>query len=580
MTSTKLINSLLIFIALGMISFGSILASQTYKYRQGGILTCLPNDEGSVLLHTDSSLTYQTPYTESYDPLAEAIASIGQTVNLEASVPSQCYTKTGGESNPCWTCHTQRQGRNFQGDWDLQEEYAFSDFALKNHWKNLFKDRSTEIAAITDADMIAYINTDNYTPLREALAQVADYPGYRPDLDLYLGFDEAGFARDGSQWRAIRYKPFLGTFWPTNGSTDDVMIRLPQAFRTTVAGAESQEIYKINLAILETAVATPPDIRRADIVRLVEPVNEVLAGIDLNGDGILSSEISTLYGLPDYYVGAANDIVVDRFVYPIGTEFLHTVRYVDINQPSLLSTRLKELRYSKKVKYLDDWAIGRQYEWEFNEKDEGKLPIYSGSPLVGLMNNFGWQLQGFIEDGQGRLRLQTEEEHRFCMGCHTAIGVTVDQTFALARKVPGAEGWQHQYMTGIQDVPQYGHDKPEILTYFERVQGGDEFRANEEILNRFFPNGKLDEAEMLRAAPGGDQDIGYLITPSAERAAQLNKAYMALIKAQEIKLGRDTLIAPPANVHSHISNGSTDLGDSGQIYKDGQLWLDWFTESE
>ncbi len=36
------------------------------------------------------------------------------------------------------------------------------------------------------------------------------------------------------------------------------------------------------------------------------------------------------------------------------------------------------------------------------------------------------------------------------MGCHCPIGVTVDTTFALARKVPGATGWRHQDLRGLQ----------------------------------------------------------------------------------------------------------------------------------
>lgn len=194
---------------------------------------------------------------------------------------------------------------------------------------------------------------------------------------------------------------------------------------------------------------------------------------------------------------------------------------------------------------------------------------------MGLRNDFGWQLQGFIEDAQGRLRLQTEEEHRFCIGCHSAIGVTVDQTFAFARKVPGAEGWRHQDLRGIRDVPQVGHAEPEILTYFRRVAGGDEFRANEEILHRFFPSGTLDELAVRRAAAGGDQDITFLVAPSHQRALQLNKAYIALVREQAFAQGRDTLLAPPRNVHDKIDNGSTDLGKTGRVYDDGQLWLDW-----
>lgn len=522
-----------------------------------------------------STLDSTAVYTGTYDPLTKAIRSIGRTKNLEAGVPSQCYTKTGGESNPCWTCHTTPNGLNFLGDWELQEEYAFSDEALTNHWTNLFVDRSEAIAAISDEEMAGYIKTDNYTPLRRALEAAEDYPGYVPDLDFNPGFDPEGFARDGSGWRAIRYKPFLGTFWPTNGNTDDVMIRLPAQFQQDAANEASREIYKINLAILEAAIASPDTLRSEEIERRVEPINEVIAGIDLDGDGELTEEATVIRGLPSHYIGAAEEIEVMRYAYPKGTEFLHTVRYVDLDNPSLLSKRMKELRYSRKVRTLGTWAIVRRYEVEADEKDIGNVPGYTGSPLVGLRNSFGWQLQGFIEDTDGRLRLQTEEEHRFCMGCHSSVGVTVDQTFTLARKVPGSEGWRYQYLSGIPDVPQVGHDQPEYLTYLERVQGGDEFRANDEILARFFPGGTLDKAAVQRAAPGGDRDILFLIKPSRERAALLNKAYMALVREQSFERGRDTLIAPPENVHREIENGSTELSETGQIYTDGRLWLDW-----
>ena len=65
---------------------------------------------------------------------------------------------------------------NSQSDWDLQEEYSFSGFALTNRWENLFRDRSAAIARIGDGEVLQYIRTDNYTPLREALARRADIP--------------------------------------------------------------------------------------------------------------------------------------------------------------------------------------------------------------------------------------------------------------------------------------------------------------------------------------------------------------------------------------------------------------------
>ena len=192
--------------------------------------------------------------------------------------------------------------------------------------------------------------------------------------------------------------------------------------------------------------------------------------------------------------------------------------------------------------------------------------------MGGVNNDFGWRLTGFIEDEHGRLRLQTEEEHRFCMGCHSTIGVTVDQTFAFARKVPGQ--WRYQSIVGMPDVPSHGADKPEYFTYFERVRGGDEFRGNTEFLDRFFPGGTMRADEMLRAAPGGDRDIRHLILPSRERALRLIKAYMTLVFEQRFDRGRDTVLAP-ANVHERIKNGDTELAGAGKVFRDGQLWLDW-----
>jgi hypothetical protein len=510
-----------------------------------------------------------------YDPLALAYASAGHYDNLEAGVPSMCYTKTAGVANPCWTCHTTPVFPNELIDRELQEEYAFSDVALTNHWSNLFTDRSAAINAISDDEALAYVRQDNYAALVTALKARSEYPGYVPDLDFELGFDVDGFAADGSHWRAIRYKPFLGTFWPTNGSTDDVLIRLPAAFRSDASGNYSREIHKLNYAILEAAICADPAQTDAQLEREVEPVDESLAGVDLDGSGTVGGMITRIRGLPAAYAGGASGIAPRRFLYPTGTEFLHTVRYIDPDAPSMIARRMKEVRYSRKNINPSDSERPKIYSREMNEKEEGRVPLYSGGPDVGLRNAFGWQLQGFIEDEKGRLRLQTHEEHVFCMGCHTSLGVTCDSTFTMPRKVPGAAGWRYQDLAGIPDVPQAGHSEPEILTYFKRVQGGDEFRANDEILARFFPGGVLDENAIRTAAPGGGNDIRYLVAPSRSRALLLNKAYMALVRSQRFDLGRDTLIAPPANVHRQIQNGSTELGQIGKVFSDGRLWLDW-----
>jgi hypothetical protein len=227
------------------------------------------------------------------------------------------------------------------------------------------------------------------------------------------------------------------------------------------------------------------------------------------------------------------------------------------------------------VRDNEDWKILRVYEQELNEKDEGRLPRYQGSPFVGLRNEHGWLLQGFIEDAEGRLRLQTREEHLFCMGCHTNVGVTVDQTFAFPRKVPAREGWRYQDVRGIVDVPQIGHIAPETLTYLERVRGGDELRQNGEMLERFFEKGGVIAEQVRRAAAGGDRDLAFLILPSRERALSLNKASMVVAREQRYEKGRDPVIAPARNVHRRIDDESTGLAENRAVFPDGQLRLAW-----
>ena len=62
---------------------------------------------------------------------------------------------------------------------------------------------------------------------------------------------------------------------------------------------------------------------------------------------------------------------------------------MDPDRPNLLSARMKEVRYSKKVLRTDNWYLQRQYEAELDAKDQGRLPVFAGSALVGLRNDFG-----------------------------------------------------------------------------------------------------------------------------------------------------------------------------------------------
>jgi hypothetical protein len=518
-----------------------------------------------------------------FDPLAHARAELGKLDNLEAPIPPQCYTKTEGRANPCWVCHAPSRFPNAMADWDLQGSYEFSEPGKTNYWTNLFVDRRDAIATIGDDEILAWIRADNYTPLREYFRALPedDYRGYRPDLDFAAGFDERGFARDGSEWRAFRYKPFPGAFWPTNGSTDDVLIRLPTRLRQDAAGQPSRAVAIANLAILEASLASDPTIADEALRWPIEPVDEQAAGLDLDGDGELEPEVVELRGLPRHYAGGGaggGQVRVRRGLYPKGTEFLHSVRYVDPERDWLAgpsegggaSSRMKELRYSRKFAEPVDWKILAAYQMEAEEKAEGNLPRYGGSPLLGMRNAFGWQLQGFIEDAEGRLRVQTEEEHYACMGCHSNLGVTADQTFAFARKLPGAAGWHYQDLHGIADVPQLRHARGEVATYLERALAGDEFRSNPEMLRFVLPDGELD-----LAALGALPDLHALLMPSRARALLLAKAYLVIVREQSFVRGRDPVIEPLTNVHATITDTSTGLSEAKRIHLDGTLRLQW-----
>jgi hypothetical protein len=127
----------------------------------------------------------------------------------------------------------------------------------------------------------------------------------------------------------------------------------------------------------------------------------------------------------------------------------------------------------------------------------------------------------------------------------------------------------------MQDAPQAGHADPEALTYLRRLGGADDFRANGEMLARFFPDGALDEAAVRRAAPGGDRDLAWLVSPSRERALRLDQAYRALVETQRFDLGRDPPLGPVAGALEVVEGDSTGLGEAKRVYSDGRLHLAW-----
>lgn len=501
-------------------------------------------------------------------PVVPDVHPVSTVYNREAIIPPQCYTRTEGRFNPCYVCHQDAiEGReNVMNDGALQAAYSFSDLGMTNHWRNLFEDRSERVKKISNNEILEWIAKDNYSALPQRLRQ-AGFEGWIPDLKNLQqsagAFDQYGFAKDGSHWVAFNYKPLPSTFWPTNGSTDDVMIRLPEEFRSGRNGRYSLDIYRANLAILEAKIKGLTEISSL-------PVDEKKVDKDLNGDGKLSTvrHINSL----DKYVGAAEEKFIDTYLYPEGTEFLHTVRYVGIDKDGRIgpSTRMKEVRYMRKWRAYSKPVYARQYQVEAFEKEVGNLPGYQNVGDHGIDNGIGWAIQGFIEDRQGRLRVSTYEENLFCMGCHNSIGATIDKTFSFARKVDGAEGWRYIDLKDMPDAPNKGETRGEFATYFERVGGGGEFRSNSEMQQRWFnPDGTVNFSKVAAA-----RDVYDLITPSLERALELNKAYRIIVDDQDFVFGRDATVKPPANVYDRIDNATSPTLPLHHTYR-WDIRLDW-----
>jgi len=518
-----------------------------------------------------------------------------------AYISSQCYTKTQDENlntyNPCYSCHIDSVVPNYIDDFDLQESYAFSENSKKNIFTNSFKDRTALVNAMSDEYILNYINQDNYKDangdiilskrLKDEFPSNWDFPfdgtkdkkwsGYIPDC--YFNFDEEGFDKDKdgkyTGWRAFAYTPFLGTFWPTNGSTDDVIIRLPSSMQNDKDGNFSKEVYKINLAIVESMI------KKQDI--LIDEVDENDYDVDLNHNGVLDKTSTIVYkwnkpdGLSTYpkviyknfYVGEAktklqeNTLHISPGLYPNGTEFLHSVRYIgvkDDNSSIKLANRMKELRYAKKLSWNNYIQLNNAANAEIKEKDAfpDRLRTITGNMETGLNTGLGWVYQGFIENKQGELRPQTYEETLSCIGCHSGIGAITDSTFAFARKDnTHNQGWYHwsqKDLTSMKDrILKNG--KGEYAFYLEQNKAGDEFRENEEVKAKFFDNtGNLIASEVDKIK----DDITYLIYPSVKRALVLNKAYKVIVDEQSYIYGKDAHVKPLDNtVHKQLEIDSS-----------------------
>ena len=521
-----------------------------------------------------------------------AVGHLGTPLkNPTAFIPPQCYTKTtdasGGVHNPCFTCHVRGREPNAINDQDLQLSYAFPAPALTNPWTNLFEDRGRRIVEISDADILAYVRGSNYIEPDGSIRLAAKlmepppgwdvngngrWDGYRPDA--FFRFDSEGYdlAPDGKRtgWRAFAYTPLPGSFSPASGSTDDVLIRLPEPYREDKDGKVDWATYAVNLAIVEALIS------RHDVA--IDRVDEARLGVDLDKNGALgiadhvAFDWAPLEGRDMSYVGMAKELQATRNaplaagLYPLGTEFVHTVRYVDVDDSSgepRLAARLKELRYMKKTVWqtysdLEDSALEDVKE---DHDFPDRVPIFDGNAETGIANGAGWRLQAFIEDAEGALRPQSFEETVFCVGCHGGIGATDDSTFAFPRKLAAAtapaRGWFHWSQRPLRGVPDplRADGSGEYAHYLAENGAGDEFRSNLDVIRTFFDADGAHDADAFARLRG---DVAALLYPSRRRALELDKAYRTIVLDQDFIHGRD---ANPRRRGDHRTRGRAGSAD-------------------
>ena len=509
--------------------------------------------------------------------------------NRAAYIPPQCFTRVldPGAShahNPCYVCHGATREPQREAQLELQLAYDFPQLQagreVTNPWSNLFVDRRAQVAAISDAQVRAYVDRDNYQRAGSNLVRArldalpsewdananGRWDGFMPDA--YFAFDAAGFDRSPAGaptgWRTFAYQPLPGAFMPSNGSFDDVMIRLPAVFRQDRAGREDLRVYALNLAIVEALI------KRTDVA--IDATSEPAFGVDLDRDGQLSIARRVSYGWrplqPDsmQYVGRAElereqgRAALAPGLFPQGTEFLHSVRYlaVDARGEVRPAARMKELRYARKHRWLgySDRMDLEQHAAKEAQADPDRPERFVGNAEQGLHSAWGWTYQGWIEDEHGELRPQTYEETVYCMGCHGGLVATTDSAFAYPRKLTGgpAHGfyaWSARRAEKLAD-PIRADGRGEYASYLLRNPSGDEYRTDGEVQRKFFAQQRPRKALFDRLA----RDTSVLLFPSPARALALNKAYWSIVREQSFARGRDALLAPATNVLREVHAGA------------------------
>ncbi|NVB78743.1 MAG: hypothetical protein HOV81_10145 [Kofleriaceae bacterium] len=470
---------------------------------------------------------------------APSAQHIDAVANRTAYLPAQCYAQTqvdGRVRNSCATCHQATREPNYVDDESVQSVLSIPRIAADNPWTNVLHPPAP--AQLDDATLLSYVRADNTAGVD--LRGCAFAP------------DPAGWDRDArgelTGWRAYAYAPLPGMFWPTNGSFGDAFIRLPDSFRRDASGAPSQDIYAINLAIVEAMI------RRSDIA--IPPTSEVLLGVDLDGNGKLGTARRVAYRWPNtqlHYVGGAAAEKLAAGLFPAGTELLHSLRYLDVDNGRVRpGKRMKELRYLKKLRWLTyaQLDIASKAEQREKEQNPDTTKKMLGDGITGVGTATGWIAQAMIERADGTLRAQTLEETGACIGCHGGVGANTDSTFSFARKT----AWGVQEVRGMRE-PMRADGRGEYRAWLEAVRGGDDYASNAEIGALLDDAGRLAPARAKALAA----DISTLIIPSPQRAFALNRAYLGIVRAQSFAHGRDAIVGTPRVLPTLVQDGSTGV---------------------
>ena len=492
--------------------------------------------------------------------------------NSAPHVPPACYANTRSDRNPCSACHTRGRRPNFVDDFDLQVVAAFPEPAWTNHWDNLWADRRKAVAGISDDQILAWVRQDNSAivlPGRWDTDGDGEWLGFSPDAAF--DFDAEGFDREDGRltgWRAYAYRPFPG-FFPTNGNWGDALIRLPEAYRTDAQGRDDLVVYKLNLAILESML------HRADVP--IATVDERALAVDLDRDGKLGMADRVVYdwnpreGRVPSWVGQAARSDVEpptAGLYPVGTEFLHSVRYLDVVDGQVqMAPRMKELRYLTKTTWQTYSDLESAADGDAREREQfpDRLEHFQGHPEAGLFNGLGWRIQGFIEDADGDLRPQTWEETGYCVGCHGGIGAGDDSVLSFGRKVPGDAGWGNGTPYGLAE-PIRADGRGEYSAYLAVAGGADDFAANDEVRGTWFDEGALTD-EAIEAL---GRDVSKVIVPTPLRALELNKAYRVIQLEQSYVHGRD---AAWGLSEDHVHREVTEAMATGVSAIEPPIWI-------